>query len=110
MLALSDIHWLIIIDTYSDSLIQYTVEDGKQLGVDYFSGYYSSMMTFRLVQFYRFTLCALALVSLEVKGKRIRVRIFRLLRMRTMRCCSLRVGRSGYYRRRHTCALPEIAS
>ena len=58
--------------------IQYMVEDGKQLGVDYFSGYYSSMMTLKLVQFYRFTLCALALVSLEVKGKRIRVRIFRL--------------------------------
>ena len=54
--------------------IQYTVEHDKHLGVDN-SGYYSStmMMTLRLVQFNRFTLCALALVSLEVKGKRIRV-------------------------------------
>ena len=33
----------------------------------------SMMATPGLVQFYRFTLCALALVSLEVKGKRIRV-------------------------------------
>ena len=54
--------------------IQYTAEHEKHLGIDN-SGYYSftMMVTLGLVQFYRFTLCALALVLIEVKGKRIRV-------------------------------------